>query len=194
MGAIRLYGSTSGYLELQAPAVAPDAVLTLPSDSVQPGLVHLHTETFSAVSSVSIDNVFSSQYATYEMFGVLTTATNDFALELRLRASGSNDTSSNYHYQQMFGQNSATGVAATTTSFGRISIDDNFPNAIKINLVDPASASQTGYFHSGYSGYSTGQGATTAGVHAASTAFDGFTLFGASAFSGSIRIYGYRNS
>lgn len=52
MGSIRLYGATSGYLELQAPDVAPDATLTLPSDSVQPGLVHLHTETFRDRKSV----------------------------------------------------------------------------------------------------------------------------------------------
>ena len=31
MGNVRLYGSTSGYTELAAPAVAPDGVLTLPA-------------------------------------------------------------------------------------------------------------------------------------------------------------------
>jgi len=31
MGSVRLYGATSGYLELQAPDVAPDAALVLPS-------------------------------------------------------------------------------------------------------------------------------------------------------------------
>ena len=31
MGSVRLYGATSGYLELQAPDVSPDAALVLPS-------------------------------------------------------------------------------------------------------------------------------------------------------------------
>jgi hypothetical protein len=31
MGSVRLYGATSGYVELQAPDVAPDAALVLPS-------------------------------------------------------------------------------------------------------------------------------------------------------------------
>ena len=66
-GTIRLNGSSSGYVELTAPAVAGSTSLELPLDSLQPGMVHLHTETFSASSSVSIDNVFSSTYDDYRV-------------------------------------------------------------------------------------------------------------------------------
>ena len=50
---IRLYGSTSGYVELEAPAVAPDGVLTLPATTgAFGGLVAVNsvvkTDTFSA--------------------------------------------------------------------------------------------------------------------------------------------------
>ena len=56
---IRLYGSTSGYVELEAPAVAPDASLVLPSTSGGFGKLvdvkhALKTDTFS--SSVTAGN------------------------------------------------------------------------------------------------------------------------------------------
>ena len=56
MSKIRLYGSTSGYVELQAPAVAPDGVLTLPTGTGGFGktlqvVETVKTDTFSTASS-----------------------------------------------------------------------------------------------------------------------------------------------
>ena len=51
MSKVRLYGSTSGYIELAAPAVAPDSTLTLPPtfSGIGTNVVQtLKTDTFSA--------------------------------------------------------------------------------------------------------------------------------------------------
>ena len=53
MSKVRLYGSTSGYIELAAPAVAPDSTLTLPATAGGFGKVvdvktAVKTDTFSA--------------------------------------------------------------------------------------------------------------------------------------------------
>ena len=53
---IRLYGSTSGYVELEAPAVAPDGVLTLPTGTGGFGktlqvVQTVKTDTFSTTST-----------------------------------------------------------------------------------------------------------------------------------------------
>ena len=52
---IRLYGSTSGYVELEAPAVAPDGVLTLPATTgAFGGLVAVKSAIFTGVQSASV--------------------------------------------------------------------------------------------------------------------------------------------
>lgn len=95
MSAVRLYGATSGYVELTPPAVAGSTSLELPLDSLQPGMVHLHTETFSAKSSVSMDNVFSSDYEFYTINLSFITSSN-VDLRYQWRDSSGNLTQSLY--------------------------------------------------------------------------------------------------
>ena len=55
---IRLYGSTSGYVELEAPAVSPDASLVLPSTFAGVGsnvVQTLKTDAFSTTSAAYVD-------------------------------------------------------------------------------------------------------------------------------------------
>ena len=111
MGNVRLYGATSGYTELAPPAVAPDGVLSLPSgtgtiatqsyvdtsSAAAGGLVHINTTTFTAVSSVSLDDVFSADYENYKI--IMTLFNSSTALTyMRLRASGSDLTSTTYSF------------------------------------------------------------------------------------------------
>ena len=52
---IRLYGSTSGYVELEAPAVAPDGVLTLPATTgAFGGLVAVKSAIFTGTQTGSV--------------------------------------------------------------------------------------------------------------------------------------------
>jgi hypothetical protein len=81
------------------------------------GLVHLKTESFSAVASQSINDVFSTDYDQYK---ILTQISNSSAqsLRFRLRVSGGDLTGSVYTTQSLFasGATVTSSRAATTTS------------------------------------------------------------------------------
>jgi len=194
MGSVRLYGATSGYLELQAPDVAPDAALVLPSDSLQPGLVHLHTESFSAVSSVSIDDVFSSKYDNYKIHVNSINSATALVL-MRMRATGSDNTAGSYRWQLMYrneagtlagvGNNGGTSFQLTEGAAAR-------RNASSIELFEPASAQETSMISLNRQYDAV---VSSVGTFTASNQFDGFTVFVASGtFTGTLRVYGYRNS
>jgi hypothetical protein len=59
------------------------------------GLVYITKSTFSAVSSVSIDNCFSADYSQYKII-LDSSFTDSQALYTRLRASGTDNSTNNY--------------------------------------------------------------------------------------------------
>ena len=202
MGSIRLYGSTSGYLELQAPAVAPDSVLTLPSDSLQPGLVHLHTETFSAVSSVSVDDVFTSDYQNYRVVVFLASMSASTVVLMKFRNAGSDLSASGYLSNNRGLSDGGTlashnfAGATTGMSLGFTSSAHNF--ASFIDVFDPAGTQrpviigETQGQLSGASGFASWR---IGGKYNAAATADGMSLIISSGnMTGSLRIYGYRNN
>ena len=195
MGSVRLYGATSGYLELQAPDVAPDSTLVLPSDSLQPGLVHLHTETFSGVSSVSIDDVFSSTYDSYNLV-FLGTSSSSSQVSIQLRSSGVDATgATDYENQQIQAQSStlnAANFAENSFRGPRVAAE---MGVAEISIHYPAAASYT--FEQCFTTRQRDEMMNLrGGIHLQAVAYDGLTLTTPSGvtFSGSLRIYGYRNS
>lgn len=197
-GNLRLYNS-GGYVELQAPSNATSQTLVLPTDSIQPGLVHLHTETFSAVSSVSMDNVFSSTYDNYRIVFVGTLSATEADISVRMRAGGVDATTTNYAFF-LFAQGvNNTGYNQRNTGdskwiAGRLGTSGT--SSCSFDLFGPASAART-TFHS----QNLGDGTTTtfvqvgSGTHTLSNSYDGITIFpGGNNMTGTIRIYGYRNS
>lgn len=158
------------------------------------GMAYIGTYTASAATSIIANNVFTADYSVYQMYAVLTTTNNDHQVSLRLRASGTDATSSAYRFQQIYGQNSVSGAYVNTTAFATGSVDNDDANALMITLINPQLASPTGFFQHQYIGYSTGQGIHFAGIHNLSTAYDGFNLYSASAFTASVYLYGLKNS
>jgi hypothetical protein len=203
MGSVRLYGATSGYLELQAPDVAPDSTLVLPSDSVQPGLVHVHTESFSAQSTVSIDDVFTSTYANYKVMWQITAASTDsIALTLRWRASGTDNTDSEYNTCNI--GISTGGIAsnlldgsATSHKFAEVGTSIATINSASFDVQSPQLAQVT-HAHGAitwFPGTGTADGANIAAHYFGSDVFDGFSLIASTGtITGTLRIYGYRNN
>jgi len=161
---------------------------------VAPGLVHINTTVISAQSTVNFNNVFSATYSVYQIYAVLDTTNNDMAINLRMRLSGADDTGSNYRYQQVNGQNSASGSSTVTTAFNGAGVDNDYPNVKNITLINPQAASVTGYTELAYVGYATGQGARATGIHNVATAYDGFSFTASSTFSGTVYIYGMRSA
>ena len=198
-GNIRLY-NTNGYVELQAPSSASAQTLVLPTDSIQPGLVHLHTETFSAVSSISVDGCFTSAYENFKIVTTLIGSTSGSAdVRFLMRSSGSNETGAVYYTGTTYVTNSGgptRGYDGGVTSgmyFG--GVGDILGHRV-MELSKPEEAATT-TFTAQWSGpgTSTSTYGVSAGFVGTTTSYDGFTMTRSSGtISGVIRVYGYRNS
>ena len=99
------------------PTVSQDLAQEV-SDQLASKLAHVHTETISAIGSVSINSVFDSTYDTYKILidGAASTTT---ASRLRWRVGGVDNSDSQYIVQLISADNtSISGSRATSTSFG----------------------------------------------------------------------------
>ena len=177
--------------------------LTLPTDSFSPGLVKITDSTFSAVSAVNINNCFSATYDNYTM--VLNNVSFDSgvnrALYLRLRASSTDASgATDYVTNQLFQYAASTsGAVGTTTSY--ISLGDASNTTITLglraNIFNPRINTFTQFEFSAHRYQDNVANYTLligAGSHKVAYQADGFSLIVASGtFSGTVRVYGYRN-
>jgi len=161
-------------------------------------LTLITTNTFSAQSSVSINNVFSSTYDNYRLLFTFDSASvNATYNSIRLRASGS-DTSTNYKTFRNFGYTGtvASGdldpvgtdewfISDNGTSFNGAGVVDMTmysPNRAKYSVATTHSAYNWGSYTN----------ATIAEWQTDATQFDGFTLLVSSGtITGNVSIYGY---
>jgi len=160
------------------------------------GLAHINTTTFTSQASVSINNVFTSAYQNYRLvlniLGV--SGTN---LRFRMRASGTDDTGSNYASQYVYGSNtSITGARETgQTAAWFISASTSYEVIAAYDIGSPQLAKQTSVVGSHVFASSTVEVITWAANHNQATAYDGITfLIPGGSFTGTARIYGYKNS
>lgn len=193
-GNIRLYNS-GGYVELQAPANAVSQTLVLPTDSIQPALVHINTTTFSAVSSVSLNDVFTATYDNYLLIYFADVATGNSNLNLRLRVGGVDASGSNYTRQILSADGSGVSASKNTTTFHRVGdLDGGSIAAGTTNIFRPAIAAKTAFNSYADGAYGSANLNLITGSHSLATAYDGFTLLpSASTITGTLRIYGYKN-
>lgn len=194
-GNIRLYGTT-GYVELAAPATGSNTTLTLPTDSIKPGIILTAIQSFSSTLSVSINDCFSSTYDTYKIIINTQGTTNSQQLYLRARANLS-DFTTNYAGGAFL--NDVTSASTSITKYNSSTycglgyIDSTFSNTISLDLT----RNTTGYIS--ITGTING---TNAGVQyqsgfigcQASNITTGFTLASTATMTGTIRVLSYRNN
>jgi hypothetical protein len=159
------------------------------------GLAHIATQTFTTVSGVSVNSCFSS---TYENYLIIVKATGNAVLTttMRLRAAGTDIVTSTYS-----NSNISTNWAASNTFEGNSSGTSwalrrfhTDPSTKEISVFAPntADAYKTMFYRGVDAMAFTNVGS---GVSFSSTAADGFTLtFTGGTGSGTIRVYGYKNS
>ena len=158
-------------------------------------LVLVNTTSFSAASSVSLNNIFSSTYDNYRIILNVTGSTG-MDLQFRLRASGTdNSTASSYTTQQVL-------MYSTNVTTSRAS--DSLTKWQDINTSRDANVSVADFFAPYLTKPTTWQIHSTYmldnsviqlrhGSHSQSTAYDGFTLIASTGtITGSVQIYGYR--
>jgi len=164
------------------------------------GLTYITQATPSAVNTISINNCFTSTYANYLLVMDLTAAVGSGIFTGRMRLSGT-DATTNYASQRLIGQVSSAGAsqnATGTDDFYLASTDGtNAPYFnLTMNIFSPAVAKAT---HANcLMGFNDGFGTCAMQVwnyHTTATAYDGITInFSGTSFTGTIRVYGYRNS
>jgi hypothetical protein len=148
--------------------------------------------TFTGVNSVSLNGVFSTGYDNYRIIFRLTCSTSA-NINMRMRLSGTDDTSSNYQSMQLYaagavGNAALTSQTAMTSAFSAgeliaTSLDLYSPRVAEFTLFSDITARNSGPVLSVWTG-----------SHNVATAYDGLTLLAASGtITGKIRVYGYKN-
>ena len=157
------------------------------------GLVLLAKDTFSAVSSVSFDNVFSANYNQYKIIINISSAAGAYAY-MRLRASGTDNTSTDYKRQYIYADSTSIGQARGTADsrWDGIAELNTYAN---INIIEVKNPFQTAYTSAinAITDASTGNIFNTniAFGIGVTTSYDGFTVEpNTSTITGTITVYG----
>jgi len=169
-----------------------------------PGLKYITGASFSAVASVSFaNNTFTSSYQNYKIFFVVTSVSATCSTYGRLRASGSDNTTSNYFYGgfNRSYNNTDLYVNATATTFwdmGRIESAQGNYGGFMIDLVNPQVAQKTQAYGSCVSQTASPfyWGTINQGFNFNSTTqFDAMTIYTTTGnMTGTYRVYGYSES
>ena len=160
------------------------------------GLILLAKDTFSGVSAVSFDNVFSNTYKQYKIiFNVIGSSAS--ALAMRMRASGSNNASTNYNREYLIGVASSALANRDTSQTQWVSTGraDTFGSVSVMEILNPF---QNTYTSASITMPSQANSTSIENVNIAfgltvTTSYDGFTVFsitGGVTLSGTITVYG----
>lgn len=164
------------------------------------GLQMVKAETsFSAASSITVDNVFTSEFRNYSLLVNFTTSSTG-VLNLRLR-SGGTSAATNYNYiQGYFLTSSAAAATATSQTSFLIGGDTNgsFLSVANVLVAGPNVAQPTILYSQNprhATNYTSPQLNLIHGSHTTSSAYDGFEMLTSSGTAtGTYTVYGYRNS
>ena len=159
------------------------------------GLVHINTTSFSAVSSISVNDVFSADHQNYAITLNLSTGPGTIPINFRLRASGTDNTSSNYYYSLSFIPFSGTATVTGANGSGLTTLftigSANTGNSSLVQLFNPFESQITSYSY--VSRNLSVDSASGGGNMNVTTSYDGFTIYTASGtITGTVRVYGYK--
>jgi hypothetical protein len=151
------------------------------------GMTLLKTQAFSAVSSQSINDVFSSTYDNYKIVirAVSSVGGTDFNIRLRVSAADSTANATRQRVSAISTTVSGSVLTANTLDFGSI-YTTLFTQ--ELLLTSPFLAVETGVLGAGGSADGIRQ---IVGSHSAASSFTGFTIYPASGtITGTLWVYG----
>lgn len=157
------------------------------------GLVLIQAPTtFSGVTSQSFNNVFTSTYTNYRIIVHITSNANNNGTRLRLRASGTDNSSANYNNRLLYiaGNNTPTGAYESNETQCSLQDGQTTGSMSATDIIAPQTAEKTMIMPVALSQVSVQLGGC---YHNVASAFDGFTLFTSNTqnFAGTVAIYGY---
>lgn len=162
------------------------------------GLDLITVQTFSAATSVSVNNCFSATYESYRLVVRAIGSTTAQVLAYRMRASGSDNSSSNYAFQVLtVTGTTVSGSRSTAQTSGRLGIAISTDwTGVSADIWSPFLTTATIL-----TSQSIRESVTQvtiedlANSHNVASAYDGITILpAAGTISGEVRVYGYRNS
>jgi hypothetical protein len=159
------------------------------------GLTLIDTSSFSSSTAISRNSVFSSTYQNYVLVVEGLIAEGNDNLRLRLRASGTDATASNYSYGVLYRGSSAlnSGYDGASGSWEAGGFGTE-TSVVTITLSDPFATSKTAYTTFSGAINSDRTFNITGGGHNLATSYDGFTLSAnGNNLTGTVRTYGLAN-
>lgn len=171
---------------------------TIPGD---PGLAFITGNTFTTSTGVNVNNCFTSTYDSYRLMVDITAMSTALDINMRLRVSGADNSTANYARQVVYGTSSTAAASLGTgntnwfvtqsgtsnAEFAKALFDVFAPNLSRKTVV----SGQVVYIDNGGAQYVM----PTFLYFNATTVFDGFSLLPSTGnISGTVRVYGYRNS
>lgn len=169
--------------------------LLVPTSAVNGTVGTSGVVTFSGVSSVSLNGCFSSTYQNYKVYINWTHSTGT-AINIRLRLSGTDYTSSDYYYSGIATNHSTATISSLrgsgVSSFASSTNMSTSENFVTVNFASPNTTATTkATFELATSG---GFNELYGGVLSSNNQNDGFTLYPSSGtITGTIRVYGLKN-
>jgi len=166
------------------------------------GLTLINTTTYSAVSTISVNNCFTGTYQNYKIIiqSTATGATTPTDLRWRFRVGGTDNANATYNEELWYGTASTGTVSgawvAGSTSLGLPSGQGEYLGETSLEVFSPQLAQRSIILGIGVAaGSANTHYQTRFQYFNANTQFDGFTLFPSSGnFTGTVRTYGYQNS
>jgi mevalonate kinase len=155
--------------------------------------------TFSGASSVSLNSCFSSSYDNYKILVVLDSQSASDSFRVRMRASGTDATGSDYGTVQYYGTTgSGTMTVQQDASIAFSYVGDynsTGSTSCDFTIFKPFSVVRTKYnWHTTMDYNGATRIFTGSGIHKQSTSYDGITFYAASGnVTGTIRVYGMKN-
>ena len=150
--------------------------------------------TFTGVTSLSLNGVFSADFDNYLIL-IRCLGNTDINMQLRMVASGTPATGSNYTTQEIYavgtvvGAGRASGTIASFQFFGSQNM-----NGTHLHLYGPALAQPTAFRAVGARGTGGAQIDELAGTHSLSTSYDGLYISATNGnITGALQVYGVRS-
>jgi hypothetical protein len=177
-----------------------DGKIKWASASSNAGLIHLKTTSFSAVSAQSLEaSTFTSDYTNYKLQITLTSVSSGGDMRIRMRASGSDNTTANYMAQYLFADSSTlvAGAENSATSWKAGTIDTSRKHFFSIDIFSPQATEVTAIqlWENRQANSTSNSLWFQANSFNATTSFDSLTFYssGGGTISGTYQVYAYKN-
>lgn len=154
------------------------------------GMVFIKAQSFSASSSVNVNDCFSTTYKNYLVLVNNTAISGNFDLNMRLRVSGSDNTTTNYNcHGAYFQAGSSANTSLGATGDDKWGVGNSINESFYAIWVHAPYASEITGFESINGGL--GRYKIMGGGFNATTSFTGFSLLTSSNnMTGTLRVYG----